>query len=266
MPAAGSGESTHQHLRIVVSQKPYPNVRSFLSSFPFSVSIMISFLFLTALLFANVAHGFHVVHRDHKITFSLNSKKGGDDPAHQSAYPVGTFIDFEEKSRDHVGKITHMDHKGNGGARYHVIDHEGKQYEIADKAVRFAIHPPNSPAASEELFEEFVAAHDASEASLQSKLAISPEILEIAWEEFSVTDDHMLTPSALVDLVHSHTASALEKYMAWKILRTELAHVFFKEIKEHGRVVAFKAKTAKTVETAKEAFCQSHNDSDLCLV
>lgn len=231
---------------------------------------MKSFFLITTTLLqlsTDFVDSFNVVHQRTTNKFcSLHAKKGGDEAFHPTVYPVGTFIEFEEKSRDHVGKITKMDHTTSGTTRYHVMDQDGKQYEIADKAVQFAIHPPNSPVASEKLFEDFVAAHDASESSLQSQLSISPEVLEIAWEEFSETEDHLLTPSALVDLVHSHTASALEKYMAWKILRTELAHVFFKEIKDHGRVVAFKAKTAKTVEAAKETFCHSHHDSDLCLV
>ena len=197
---------------------------------------------------------------------SSQAKKSGDDVVQQYAFPVGTFIEFEEKNREHIGKIAKLEHKISGGARYLVVDHEGKQYDIPDKAVRFAMHPPNSPAASDKLFEQFLAAHDATEESIQSKLQISPEILEIAWEESNETDDHLLTPSALVDLVHSHAASAIEKYMAWKLLRTEMAHIFFKEIKDHGRVVSFKAKARKAVEAAKETFCNSHNGNDLCLV
>jgi hypothetical protein len=58
----------------------------------------------------------------------------------------------------------------------------------------------------------------------------------------------------------------MEKYMAWKILRTEWSHVFFRDVKDHGRIVSFKAKARKTVEAAKQAFCQDHKDSDLCPV
>ena len=72
----------------------------------------------------------------------------------------------------------------------------------------------------------------------------------------------LLTPSALIELVHSHAASSMEKYMAWKILRTEWSHVFFREVKDHGRVVSFKAKARKAVEAAKQAFCQDHHHED----
>jgi hypothetical protein len=225
-------------------------------------------------LCANTADAFQVIPRVGTlaapsytaIASSLSSKKTSDDVVQQQAYPVGTFVEFEEKSRGHIGKIAKVEHKSTGVARYQVVNEEGKQYEIADKAITFAINAPNSPAASEKLFEEFLAAHDASEESIQSKLDINSELLEMAWEEYSEAEDHLLTPSALVDLVHSHSASAIEKYMAWKLLRTDKSHIFFKEIKDHGRVVSFKAKARKAVEAAKEAFCNSHDDSYICLV
>jgi hypothetical protein len=103
-------------------------------------------------------------------------------------------------------------------------------------------------------------------AKLRAKLDISTELLELAWEESEETEDHLLTAPQLIELVHSHVASAIEKYMAWKLLRSEIAHVFFKEIKDHGRVVAFKAKARDAVEASKEAFCRDHGDSDLCVV
>ena len=130
----------------------------------------------------------------------------------------------------------------------------------------FLTRPCGSPGAASKLFEDFVSAHDASEESLQSKLDISPELLEMAWEESNESEDHILTPSNLVEVVHSHAASAIEKYMAWKLLRTDLAHIFFKEIKDHGRVVSFKAKARKAVDAAKQAFCNSHDDNEICLV
>lgn len=205
---------------------------------------------------------------DPKKTSSLvlSSKKGSDDVTMQNAFAIGTFVEFEEKGREHIGTIAKQEHKSSGGARYQVVDNNGKSFNVPDKAVKFAIHPPNSPGQAAKLFDEFVSAHDASEESLQTNLDISPELLEIAWEESAETEDHILTPSFLVELVHSHAASAIEKYMAWKLLRTETAHVFFKEIKDHGRVVSFKAKARKAVDAAKQAFCNSHEDSDMCLV
>jgi hypothetical protein len=236
--------------------------------------IMKSIFLTSALLCAHAADSFQVAPQVGKLTpaytktvSSLASKKGSADAdVEQHAYPVGTFIEFEEKSREHIGKIEKAEHKSSGRARYQVVDDAGKHFDIADKAITFAINAPNSPAASEKLFGEFVAAHDSTEASIQSQLDINSELLEMAWEESGEMEDHLLTPAALIDLVHSHAASAIEKYMAWKLLRTDVSHVFFKEIKDHGRVVSFKGKARKAVEAAKQAFCNSHEDSDICLV
>ena len=59
----------------------------------------------------------------------------------------------------------------------------------------------------------------------------------------------------------------MEKYYAWKLLQSDMAHIFFKEIKSNGRVVSFKAKTRKAVEAAKEMFCRTHQDeNEICFV
>jgi hypothetical protein len=194
-----------------------------------------------------------------------------EDASTPYVFPVGTFVEFAEKNRVHVGKIDQQEQKTKGGARYVVTDGEGHHYNIADKEVHFAIHPPNSPAIADKLFDEFCAAQKASEEDLQAQLQISPEILELAWEESleaadSESGDGVITPSKLVEIIHSHTASVIEKYVAWKFLQTDLARIFFRDIKEHGRITSFKAKARKAVEATKQTFCSAHEDSDLCLV
>ena len=202
----------------------------------------------------------------------LQAKKNPEDAAPKASLPVGTFVEFEEKQhRVHIGKIADVEHKSNGGTRYSVEDSEGHRFNIADKAVHFSINPPNSPGPANKLYLDFVEAQQASEDELQSKLDISPEILELAWEEAleyeEISGEHNgVTPDQLIELVHSHAASAIEKYQAWRLLQSDLSHVFFKDMKDHGRVTSFKVKARKAVETAKRAFCNSHSDSDLCLV
>ena len=91
----------------------------------------------------------------------------------------------------------------------------------------------------------------------------------MAWEEAAAeeADTHELTPKSFFQLVHSHGASAIEEYMAWKLLKGEMSHIFFKDLKHNGRVLSFKAKARKAVENAKVAFCSSHGDNaEFCLV
>jgi hypothetical protein len=131
---------------------------------------------------------------------------------------------------------------------------------------------------SHQVYNDFCLAHHVTLSSLeaiQDSINVSPDLLVMAWEEVvgddssvvveqgggssSSADHHLLlTPASFIELLHAHTATTLEKYMAWKVLQSETSHVFFKEIKEHGRVVSFKAKTRKAVEAAKDVFCRAH--------
>lgn len=178
---------------------------------------------------------------------------------------VGTLVEFQEKKRVHIGKITFAGHKSNGGGRYDVVDPHGQHFSIADKAVSYTAFAPNSESAAKKLFADLEEAHCASESELQSKLDISSDLLEIAWEEAAQAEDHVVTPKSLVELIHSHTASTLESYMAWRLLRENTGHVFFRELKDHGRVTSFKAKAKKAVDAAKRTFCDTHEDEEeLC--
>lgn len=217
------------------------------------------------------ARSFHVVNVARtECLVRLDAKKSADEPGPSLA--VGTFVEFEEKQkRVHIGKIAEVEHKSNGGTRYSVEDSEGHRFNIPDKAIHFHINPPNSPGPAKQLYKEFVEAQQASEDELQSQLDISVDILELAWEEAleyeELSGEHTgVKPGQLVELIHSHAASAIENYQAWRLLQSDLAHVFFKDMKDHGKVTSFKVKARKAVETAKKAFCNDHTDSDLCLV
>ena len=53
------------------------------------------------------------------IVSSLQSKKdGGDEVVQQQAFASGSFVEFVEKKRNHIGKIESVEHKSSGGARY----------------------------------------------------------------------------------------------------------------------------------------------------
>jgi hypothetical protein len=246
----------------------------------FSPSLLLTFMVVGVNSFQNTmsfvpsrCHHYqqHVTATAHGI--ALFSRKSDDDHSNtNSVLAVGTFVEFEEHSRVHIGKIEEQKQKSNGSARYVVTDNEGHSFNIADKEVRFAMHPPNSPNAANKLFGEFCQAQQASEEDIQRDLDISPELLELAWEEASAGADTEsgglgnISPNDLIELVHSHAASQIERYKAWRLLQSNLGHVFFKEIKDHGRIASFKAKARKAVDAAKQAFCNSHHESDLCLV
>jgi len=198
----------------------------------------------------------------------IYSKKGdsGEDVVQQQAFAVGSFVEFVEKKRTHIGKIDSVEHKSSGGARYHVLDSEGKKFNIPDKDVRYSMACPNSPGQASKLYDEFCQAQETLLPSIQEAIDVSSELLEMAWEE-AESEETTLTPASFIELVHAHAATSMEKYLAWKFLQSEVSHIFFKEIKDHGRVVSFKAKTHKAVDAAKEMFCRSHqDDNEICFV
>ena len=56
----------------------------------------------------------------HSIQSCLYAKQGGagDAVVQQKAVESGSFVEFVEKKRTHIGKIDAVEHKSSGGARY----------------------------------------------------------------------------------------------------------------------------------------------------
>lgn len=195
------------------------------------------------------------------------AKHTADEKHHKPVLAVGTLVEFAEKSRVHVGRVIAAEAKSKGGAaRYEIEDVEGKHFSIADKAVTYTVPGPNSDSLSAKLLKDLSHVQVSSEPELRNELDISADLLEMAWEEAIESDDAAeVTPQSLVELVHSHAADHVEAYMAWRLMRQDTGHLFFRELKEAGRVVAFKAKARKAVDAAKRAFCDNHEDEDdLC--
>lgn len=113
-----------------------------------------------------------------------------------------------------------------------MIDTEGHKFNIADKHILYSMPCPNSPGQATKLYDEFCAAQDTPVASLQEAIDVSPELLEMAWEEAAEEEEgsHSLTAASFVELVQGHAASSMEKYMAWKYLQSDVSHIFFKEV------------------------------------
>ena len=92
----------------------------------------------------------------------------------QHAFTVGTLVEFEDKKRTRVGKITASEHKSNGGARYSVEDHDGKKFDIPDKAVHYAMKiTPDNERRVAALFDEFAVALEEDPTDLEKDLEIT---------------------------------------------------------------------------------------------
>merc|ERR1711862_766796 len=130
----------------------------------------------------------------------LHGSKEKGDIELQKAFSAGTLVEFTEKKRSHIGQIIDVEHKSNGGARYEIKDHEGHKHQIADKAINYAMAlTPNDAKNLKHIFDTFQAAFEQPDTSLQNDLDISPELLEMAWEEALEEETHELTPNSLIE-------------------------------------------------------------------
>ena len=140
-----------------------------------------------------------------------------------------------------------------------------------DKDIRYSMSCPNSPGQASKLYDDFCQAQDTPVQSIQDAIDVTPDLLEMAWEEAAIEDEEgstsTMTPASFIELVHAHVATSMEKYLAWKYLQSDMSHIFFKEIRSNGRVVSFKAKTRKAVDATRDVFCRTHQDEDeICFV
>ena len=78
---------------------------------------MLRFLLISALSFSSVTA--FVANAPVSSSVCLQAKKSsGEEVENQQAFAVGSFVEFVEKSRTHIGKIKEVEHKSSGGARY----------------------------------------------------------------------------------------------------------------------------------------------------
>mmetsp|Transcript_17988 Transcript_17988/g.34043 ORF Transcript_17988/g.34043 Transcript_17988/m.34043 type:complete len:237 (-) Transcript_17988:498-1208(-) len=209
---------------------------------------------------------------DKQRSFATFAKKNsGDDVAQKQALPIGALVEFEEKGRVHIGKVIEVMPKSNGANRYDILDHEGLKFKnVGEKEINFATPVQKSASAEQKLMADLVKTQEESTDMLLKDLGVSTDLLEMAWMEAASegTESNELTPDSFFSMIHSKAASMSEKYKAWRLLKTDLARVFFKDLKQNGRVVAFKAKAEDTVEAAKRTFCSSDQNQsvEFCFV
>lgn len=189
-----------------------------------------------------------------------------------TSFSQGSFIEFVEKNgRMHIGKILSVEHKVNGKARYTVVDDSGQTFSIPDKAVHYSMVAPTAPSEADRLFHDLAQAQQKNEEDLRHELDVTPDLLELLWEE--CLEEHTnLTPKTFIELMHHADAPpprAIDLYMAWRLLKADMAHIFFNELKQNGRVVAFKARARKAVLAARKTFCRNpehFQEFEFCLI
>jgi hypothetical protein len=77
--------------------------------------LVVSALSLSATAFVAVGPTSMMPHTSSCI---LSKKSANEEVVNQQVFAVGSFVEFVEKSRTHIGKIEEVEHKSSGGARY----------------------------------------------------------------------------------------------------------------------------------------------------
>lgn len=117
---------------------------------------------------------------------ALFSTKEETEVQQQHALTKGSIVEFEEKGRKHIGTIQSAEHNANGKARYTIVVQDGEvehKYDVADKEVLFSTPRPTNEKQAVALIASFLEVQEAEESVLLQKLGVTPELLEMAWEE-----------------------------------------------------------------------------------
>ena len=179
----------------------------------------------------------------------------------------GTICEFSEKGgKTFVGVIKSSESKSKGGARYELADETGALHSIAEKQLTFVgkvVEPKNIA----KTLGEFADTLHANSKNLCNQLGIDAELFMLAWETAAEEEEGDLYVDGFFQHMLSRKTNSLEeRYKAWRLLTSDVGHLFFKELKTNGRVDHWKAKTVKAVDAAKQQFCASHDEPEFCFV
>mmetsp|Transcript_9093 Transcript_9093/g.27237 ORF Transcript_9093/g.27237 Transcript_9093/m.27237 type:complete len:226 (-) Transcript_9093:71-748(-) len=192
------------------------------------------------------------------------TKKDSDAaPVEINALGKGSIVEFVHNKHTTLGVVTDHMVKSKGGLRYEITTADEKVHVgVAPRDIHFSAPPLKGDKGDKpplKRLPEFEHVLQTSATNL-----IDPETLEISWEIAAEEDKVLRTKdiSKLTDM----GSSPVDIYRTFRVLSSELGHVFFKGAK--GEAAAFKARAKKTVEAAKQSLCNNHSDEygEFCLV
>mmetsp|Transcript_6696 Transcript_6696/g.23988 ORF Transcript_6696/g.23988 Transcript_6696/m.23988 type:complete len:248 (-) Transcript_6696:43-786(-) len=188
-------------------------------------------------------------------------RKGAKSPLADCDFlPNDSIVEFEYKSKILMGIVSDYSKKSKGGVMYDVLTSDDQLHPgVSPRAIIFST-PPLVPQKGIVTDPRRRLAQYEAVRRLKPEQLGDPALLELCWElaadeearEFSVDD---------MTLLMDEEAEPLQRYRTFRILTSELGRVFFTTL-THGssHVVSFKARAAKTVQAAKRALCDLHDD------
>mmetsp|Transcript_2635 Transcript_2635/g.8776 ORF Transcript_2635/g.8776 Transcript_2635/m.8776 type:complete len:238 (-) Transcript_2635:132-845(-) len=195
-------------------------------------------------------------------------KEASDEAEPPSLHGVGSICEFDEGKQGHarglLGVIIKAESKAKGGARYEVLDVDGRTHPIKAAQVRatFAASKKlKDPLDAPLVLADYVSVAEKA----PTELGVEPEMLEVAWELASEADAPLSAKQILGVIDEALCASPVQLFAAYRLLTSEVGRVFFKAIGDK-----YKAKAAKAVAASKSALCSAADadayGDEFCLV
>mmetsp|Transcript_24577 Transcript_24577/g.77010 ORF Transcript_24577/g.77010 Transcript_24577/m.77010 type:complete len:230 (-) Transcript_24577:144-833(-) len=195
-------------------------------------------------------------------------KEASDEAELPSLHGVGSICEFDEGKQGHarglLGVIIKAESKAKGGARYEVLDADGRTHPIKAAQVRatFAASKKlKDPLDAPLVLADYVRVAEKA----PTELGVEPEMLEVAWELASEADAPLSAKQILGVIDEALCASPVQLFAAYRLLTSEVGRVFFKAIGDK-----YKAKAAKAVAASKSALCSAADadayGDEFCLV
>lgn len=173
----------------------------------------------------------------------------------------GSICEFEDgKGNSRIGLVRSSKASGSKGFVYELVDVEEHVHTIATKAVHIAF-PPNMKVKSTkpaEILKEYVAVASTKPIDL----GIDVSLLGLAWEMCAEEDVPSHTTASIFNKIDpSLMESSIAQYKAYRLLASEIGHLFFKVLHETDHAHReYKARTADAVATTKNNWCESLGD------
>jgi len=184
-------------------------------------------------------------------------------------FSTGSICEFEDgKQRPQLGVILSVDVQAKkGGAVYQVVDAKDQKHAVLSKSLH-VVYPadpktkPGTPPA--EVLDKFLTV--ACFTPLQ--LGVDLEIVELGWEVCAADEAAELSQAAIMNEIDpSYLEGSVQRYKAFRLLTSDIGKIFFKQLHAGGAhhdasAISFRVKSAASVATAKEAWCEAVEAGD----
>lgn len=186
-----------------------------------------------------------------------------DDKPQVNLEPVGSIVEFDDGKHDRaiLGVVASAEAKAKGGSTYTILDANSVSHSIKGKQIHCAFSP--DPKLKKTEPEVLLKPFEAVKEMEVTALGVAPDDLELAWEFLTEEDKDSWSARTILQAIDDKLCrSPVEQYQAFRLLTSDLGHVFFKTLSGGF----YKLKNAKAVRASKEQWCRAHEEVEFCFV